>query len=238
MTTHRTSSRAAALVAASLLLLACGSSRSTDTAGTTTTTASTTTTVAGATSSTSTPTSTGDTAVWPFATGTLRFSDPVAAARSFAVDYLGFVNPVIGPFNQGDSRSGEVSVQAKATGPVTTVIVRQLAPDDAWWVLGAATPTLQLQAPSALDTISSPVTLSGESTAFEATVNVEIRQDGTVTPLAADIVMGGSNGTMGPFSKSLTFAAPTATGGAVVLKVLSAEDGNISEASVVRVHFG
>jgi hypothetical protein len=104
-------------------------------------------------------------------------------------------------------------------------------------VLGAATPNLLLESPAALAAIRSPVTLSGRSTAFEATVNVDIRQDGTLTPLKSDIVNGGANGEMGPFSKAIDFPKPSAPAGAIVLKTLSAEDGNITEASVVRVSF-
>ena len=79
--------------------------------------------------------------------------------------------------------------------------------------------------------------LSGQSTAFEATVNVQIRQDGALAPLKEDIVMGGYNGVMGPFSKMVNFTKPTATAGAIVLETLSAKDGSISEASVIRVRF-
>ena len=79
--------------------------------------------------------------------------------------------------------------------------------------------------------------ISGQSTAFEATVNVEIRQDGTLEPLTTGIVMGGSNGEMGPFSKVIPFTKPTAARGAIILKTMSAKDGNIAEASVVRVQF-
>jgi len=80
-----------------------------------------------------------------------------------------------------------------------------------------------------LDSINSPAMLSGQSTAFEATVNVQIRQDGALAPLKEDIVMGGSNGVMGPFSKMVNFTKPTATAGAIVLETLSAKDGSISE---------
>lgn len=218
----------AALVAVGLLLAGCG----TDSDETTTTT----------TKDTVVPTSLPaseqpETAVWPFASGTTRFDDPVAAATSFAVDYLGFVDPVISEFQGGDSRSGEVAIQPTSDGPVTTVFVRMLTSDDSWWVQGAATANLQLESPEALAAISSPVTLSGQSTAFEATVNVEIRQDDSTDPLAEDIVMGGSMGDMGPFSKAITFDAPKANAGAIILKTYSAKDGTISEAGVLRVSF-
>jgi len=175
------------------------------------------------------------TAVWPFVAGSTRYSDPVQAAKGFVVAYLGFVNPLVGAFIQGDGRSGEVAVRASSNGPVTTVMVRKLAPDETWFVLGASSPNLQLASPVWNASVTSPVTLSGRSTAFEATVNVEIRQDGSLTPLASDIVMGGSNGQMGPFSKAVSFARSSARSGAIVLKTMSPKDGKIAEASVLRV---
>jgi len=68
-------------------------------------------------------------------------------------------------------------------------------------VEGAFTEALQLESPEALAAITSPVTVSGQSTAFEAVVNVEIREDGTIDPLVETTVMGGSMGQLGPFSR-------------------------------------
>src|SRR5690606_34132299 len=119
------------------------------------------------------------------ASGT-RFDDPVAAARSFAVDFVGFPEPVVGAFLAGDSRSGEVPVQATEQGPVTTVLVRQLADDGSWWVIGSATPNIEVDAPSWLTAIDSPLHLAGRARAFEGTVNVEIRADGQKGPLVQD----------------------------------------------------
>ena len=175
------------------------------------------------------------TAVWPFASSAIRYSDPVSAARGFATDYVGFTDAVVGEFRQGDARSGEVPVQAKATGPITTVLVRQLG--DSWWVLGASTPNIQLTSPAALATISSPVRLQGMSTAFEATVNTEVRSDGSSQPIGTGIVMGGANGEFGPFDGTLSFSPPTATAGSLVLLTRSAEDGRVTEATVVRTKF-
>ena len=104
-------------------------------------------------------------------------------------------------------------------------------------MLGASTQNLELASPVALTSIASPVTLEGQSTAYEATVNVEVRQDGTVVPLGTNFVMGGSMGEMGPFSKAVAFDTPTATGGAIVLRTLSAENGAVWEVTVVRARF-
>jgi hypothetical protein len=214
-------------LATAIYLLTRDNGNSTRTAATSTT--ATTTSVA-----TTLPVDTS-TAVWPFASSATRYSDPVSAARGFATDYVGFTNPVVGAFRQGDSRSGEVPVQAKATGPVTTVLVRQLG--DSWWVLGASTPNIQLSSPAALTAISSPVRLQGTSTAFEATVNTQVRQDAGTEPLGTGTVMGGANGQMSPFDGTLAFSRPTTASGAVTLLTRSAEDGSVAEATVVRVKF-
>lgn len=246
---HTSPLRTGALVlAGALALAACGSSGGSDASSTTertttsvaktTTTAEATTTTAATTSTTAAPSGEQPaTAIWPFASSDQRFDDPVAAAQSFAADYLGFVDPVMGPFQQGDTRSGEVEVKPIGNGPTSTVLVRQVTDDDTWWVIGASTANLQLTSPEALATIGAPVTLEGQSTAFEATVNVEIRQDGTTEPLVEDFVMGGSMGELGPFSKEISFESPNEGGGAIILKTLSAEDGRVWEASAVRISF-
>ena len=234
--TRRTA--ASVFVALATLVAACSSS-SKPTAPSTTTSApvATTTPTTTAASTTTAPPVALSTAVWPTVASGVRYKTPVSAARAFALEYLHFVDPVVGQFQQGDSRSGEVpirtTVENKSIGPTTTVIVRQL--DGAWWVLGAATPNITLTQPAALAQISSPVRLRGTSTAFEATVNVSIRQDDVAKPLVDGIVMGGSNGQMGPFNASFTFAKPTSSYGAVVLYTISPANGNVAEATVIRV---
>jgi hypothetical protein len=177
------------------------------------------------------------TAVWPFATSLLRFTDPSTAAYSFAVDYLGFTQPIIGAFQRGDTRSGEVPIRAASNGPVTTVMVRQLTSDNTWWILGAASASISVTAPMALASVSSPLALSGRSSAFEAVVNVDLRQDNSLVSVVRTTVMGGSMGVMEPFAKSVTFSAPLESAGALVLRTFSAKDGSVVQASVVRVTF-
>lgn len=210
------------------------------TSGTATTVSSTTTT-APTTTTTATTTTTIDPnlylpAVWPWFDSGVRYVNPMAAARGFAEDSVGFDNPVVGPFQQGDSRSGEVEVRPTADGPVTVVLVRQLGPDDTWWVLGSATANIEVDEPDALDEISSPLTVSGRALAFEGTVDVEVRGDGSTSPLVAGFVTGGGT-EMAPFEGTFTFTSPGQGGGAVVFLTLSAENGQVWEAAVVRVQF-
>ena len=234
-----------AVLALALVMAGCGSSGSegatttkADRPSTTTASDATTTTTEASTTTTSTPgQAQPELAIWPFASGEQRFSSPVDAARSFATEYLGMAHPVVGEFQQGDSRSGEVPITPAETGPTTTVLVRQASSDDSWWVIGAANDHLRLEQPEALATISSPVALSGQSTAFEATITVQVRRDGSVDPIGEGVTMGGANGEMGPFSTDLEFDAAGASSGAIVLETMSAEDGGVMEASVVRVAF-
>lgn len=176
------------------------------------------------------------TAVWPQAGSATRYTEPVAAAKGLAVDFLGFQDPVVGEYMAGDSRSGEVEIRPTATGPVTTVFVRQLG--DTWFALGAATDNIRVTSPGALDAITSPVHLTGTSTAFEANVGVLIYEDGSMTPLAQNFVMGGSMGEFGPFDANIEFTTPHASTGSVVFFTRSMEDGRMWEAGVLRVRFG
>jgi hypothetical protein len=202
---------------------------------TTTTTEATTTTTETTTTLPDTPPDTS-TAVWPYVSSPTRYTDPVDAARGFAVDFVGFVDPVVGEFQAGDTRSGEVEIRPNATGPVTTVMVRQLSGSDTWWVLGSATGNIVVDTPDASATISSPVSVHGTSTAFEATVSVEVREDGNRNAIGQGTVMGGSMGEMGPFDGSIPFSA-TAPHGALLFFTLSAENGQVWEATAFPVQF-
>ena len=224
---------AALLVAVVVILITRGDGGGNSAVTTVTTTTPSTT----RTSSSTTAPLTASLAIWPTTSSTVHYADPVDAARAFVTGYVGFVNPVVGAFQQGDSRSGEVPVQARTAGPVTTVLVRQLGSDGSWSVIGSSTPNIQVTAPAVLATVTSPVTLAGNSTAFEATVNVEVREDSNATPLGKGFVMGGANGQMGPFTATLAFTKPAAAAGALIFMTLSPETSTVSEATVLRVKF-
>ena len=224
--------RSAALILGALTLIsvACGSTTNTTTATTAASIQEAPTTLVAQDTLT---------AVFPTETSTTRFQDPVAAATAFATDYAGFVNPLVGPYQAGDSRSGEVEVRSTANGPVTTVFVRQLGPDDSWWVLGAATPNITLSKPGWFDSISSPVALTGTGSAYEGTISTQVREDDNNQPLGEGFVTGGSIG-MGPFDGTLAFTKPTKPYGAVVLYTQSQEGadvGHTREVGVLRIRF-
>lgn len=176
-------------------------------------------------------------AVWPMIDKMNGFNDPRSAAREFAVTYLGFKSPVVGRFIVQRPALGSVAVTAIKGGPVTTVDLRRLNRASTWWITGATSADIVVTAPTPGATVSSPLLVSGRSTAFEAVVNVEIRADAPSRVLAKSSVMGGSMGVMGPFHRSIPFAPPPTSGGALVLRILSPRDGNVLASSVVRLNF-
>lgn len=203
----------------------------------------TTSTTAGSTTTTGGPETTATTipavatVLWPFPGTTTRFATPEDAARSFAAEFLGFQDPIVEAFRQGDARSGEVPVRAAARGPETTVLVRQVGPGDDWSVLGAVTENIDVTAPAAGATIASPVTVEGRAVAFEGTVQVEVRADGELGAIGEGFVTGGGDEPR-PFTGSVPFETPGAPYGALVFFTTSAEDGRVWEAAAFRVAFG
>ena len=177
----------------------------------------------------------GGAAIWPPVGGDVAYDDPVDAAAGFATELVGFSAPTVGEFRSGDARSGEVEVQSRSDGPVTTVFVRQLTGED-WSVIGAATANIVLESPEALDEISSPVTLDGRATAFEGTVQTAV-SDADGDRLGDGFVTGGTFGELGPFEGQLEFATPDGATGAVVLYTVSARDGTVEEATAIAVRF-
>lgn len=177
--------------------------------------------------------------VFPDPTTSRRFDDPAAAASAFATDVLGFRDPIVGDFAQGDSRSGEVDVRAFATQPhPTTVLVRQLD-DDTWFVLGAVTESIRLDTPAPGATIASPQPLEGAASAFEGTVDVRLLVDGVLEPIATTFVTGSGDETMGPFTGELQFDLPEgAQHGVLILSEFSEVEGQGTlAATAIRVHF-
>lgn len=189
--------------------------------------------------------------IWPFVTedeidaylvdpGIGMFLDPEATALEFAREYLGMPAPVA---PQGyvavEGESGWVDVLPRAGSPITTKVwVHRYGGDDgAHTVYFAETANIELDREALGETVGAPtVAVSGISTAFEAHVDVEVR-DSTGRVLGTSYVMGGANGELAPFSGEVAIEEPTSRHGAVVLSTSSAEDGSLQEATVVPVSF-
>jgi hypothetical protein len=210
-------------------------SDTTTTEATTTTTADTTTTTEATTTTAAFATVDPANAAFPDPTTSRRFDSPEAVAQAFATDLVGFSAPVLGPFQQGDARSGEIEVRAFEDGAPTTVLVRQLE-DDTWFVIGAVTDSIQLASPAAGDPVASPQALAGSAYAFEGTVDVRLFADGAAEPVGETFVTGRGDGVLGDFTGELTFTAPAgATHATLVLSSGGGEDGAPIAAQVLRV---
>lgn len=175
--------------------------------------------------------------IWPLTSSTTRFADPMKAAASFAVAYVGFTDPFVSMPRAGSKDHVAVSLRSTSLGPVTTVVLQRLTNAGTWWVVGAKSKDIQVTWPTSRALVRSPVTLRGRSTAFEAVVNVTIRDDRSLRPLVSTTVRGGSMGVMGPFAQSVSFASARTRDGAVVFRIRSAKDGRVVEATVVPIRF-
>jgi hypothetical protein len=110
-------------------------------------------------------------------------------------------------------------------------------PDGGWVVLQARSEHIQLDSPAPGSTISSPVTVTGTSTAAEGTLGGSVRAIGSTDALGPPaVVMGGSFGEFAPFRATITFEAGGRTDGVLVLiePDLSGEAGMLS-ATVIPV---
>ena len=200
---------------------------------TTTTTGSTTTTEA----TTTTPTSRASIRTSPSTRIPPRRSastTPSPRPSAFAT-FAGYREPLVGEFQQGDARSGEVEVRAFPEGAPSLVLVRQLE-DEAWYVIGVTTDSIVLTTPQIGDTLSSPQPLEGQAYAFEGTVQVRLYADGVQEPIGETFVTGRGDGVLGDFSGEIEFTNDTgATHGVLLLVSESGEDGSAIEVSAIRV---
>jgi hypothetical protein len=224
------------IVAGSFALLRDDKDQKVSTASDTPTTVAPTT-VPGSTTVTTAPTTPEDTTVWPLASAASRsFDSPEAATFSFATEYLHMSDQVqVGTAVPGADSSATVEIHPFATGgPATTVALDQTA--RGWVVVSATAPDVQVETPKVGDPASDPLTVSGQSTAFEAVINLELRPQDTGERVGeVTATMGGANGELGPFSTTLH---PPQDKGPLVLLVYEADasgQGEISAATVIRL---
>jgi hypothetical protein len=211
----------------------------TDDTTTTTESTTTTTTTEPTTTSTTTFTAVVDPAVpiFPDPATSRRFDAPEALVQAFVTEMVGMTSPVVGPFQQGDSRSGEVEVRGFPQGAPTVVLVRQLE-DDTWFVIGAETDSIRPAQPVSGATVSSPQALTGQAYAFEGTVQVRMLADGASQPVGATFVTGRGDGVLGDYSGQIEFDPAGAQHGVLLYTSEGGEDGSPIAFVAHRVHFG
>jgi hypothetical protein len=226
-----------ALAVVALVAAGCGDD---DTTSSGTTTSDDTTTTAEATTTTA-PQGLEQPAVWPAAD--VVFDTPDAAAEDFVTQVLG-VPPALGEFMQGDSRSGEIELRSPGEGGGTAVprgiiLMRQLGPDDGWFVIGVANDNASITTPESLATVAAgPLLVEGVARGFEANVNVRAFVAGDAsTDLDQQITMGGSMETPEPISVTLDLSGAS-SGDVVVILVrggtgLETDPGEVGAIAVV-----
>lgn len=176
--------------------------------------------------------------VWPPPGASTTYTDPIEAVRAFAVGYAGYFEVHVGQFRELADGGGEVDLRANTTGgPVTTVRLRRVTSGPEWSVVSASSPNLVPSAPTPSGVVTSPLRVTGSSTAFEATINLSIR-DANGGPLDEAMAMGGSMGDMGPFEATLTFGSTRTSTGTIELHTISMADGGTAEITAFPVRFG
>jgi hypothetical protein len=204
---HITRPAAALAVAALLVLASCGDDDDEPDA-TTTTTSSTTSTTVGNSTTTTEPEAAGQPAIWPAADVVL--TSPEEAAGDFVTSVLG-VPPTLGEFQQGDARSGELEVLSPGEGEAATPVVRsrlllrQLGPDDGWFVVGAVNDNASITEPaSGAEVPAGPLSVRGQARGFEANVVVSAFVPGDAgVQLDQVVTTGGALETPEPFTVTL-----------------------------------
>lgn len=143
-------------------------------------------------------------AVWPLPDEVL--ATPDEAARSFLGNVFK-VPPVFGQYRAGDSRSGEIEVLVGEQPAVvrSTLLLRQLGPEDGWFVIGAVNSHMTISSPeSGSEVPAGIVTVSGLARGFEAQVSIAAYVAGDSRQLVSQrYALAGSAETSEPFSVDL-----------------------------------
>jgi hypothetical protein len=172
----------------------------------------------------------------------------VRAAKAAAVTFLGELgmrDPVAATYRRTGAATAEVGLHPRAGEgdrqfDQVTTLVRLHRYTYGWAPTGAdAVNTIEVDQPLPYSRIESPVTVSGQSVAYEGTVHVTVLQDrrGADRVLGKGFVTGGGT-ELAPFSGSIRFADPTnGVAGWVVFSGDTGADIGIVSATAVRVRF-
>ena len=170
-------------------------------------------------------------AIWPAAD--VVFATPEEAAADFVSSLLiGEGDPLLGEFQAGDARSGEIAVLfAGETGDLDppqekgVLLLRQIGPTDGWYVIAATSDGVVIDTPSASQEVPAGVlTVAGEGRGFEGTLVVSAFPPGDdAAQLDLQIGAGGAMADLEPFSVELDLSGAAA--GEVVTVLVQGDTG-------------
>lgn len=168
---------------------------------------------------------------------------PESAAKAAVRELLG-VTPILGEFQAGDSRSGEMLVFSPGENGLmqrSLLLLRQMWPGEKWSVIAAINPEIGIDAPPA-GSQQNPgmLTVSGMARGFEGTVIVSAYRVGADNKvLDMRIAAGGGLWDPGPYSVELNLNG-TATGEviAIVVRGDSGLDNDTGEFSAIAIRIG
>jgi hypothetical protein len=174
-------------------------------------------------------------AIWPAAD--VVFATPEEAAADFVSAVLiSEGDPVLGEFQQGDARSGEIAVlfageEGDLDPPLDAgvLLLRQIGPTDGWYVIAAMSDGAVIDIPSALDQVPAGiVTVSGEGRGFEGTLAVSAFPPGDAAArFDLEIGTGGAFDDLQPYSVELDLSG--AAPGEVVVILAHGDTGLSSD---------
>ena len=124
-------------------------------------------------------------------------------ATAFATDFVGFSDPVVGEFQQGDAAPARSRCGASPRARRRWCCVRQLE-DDTWYVIGATTDSIRLATPRSGDTITlAAAARPGRPTPSRAPCRCGLYADGMQEPIGETFVTGRGDGVLGDFTGEL-----------------------------------
>jgi hypothetical protein len=184
-----------------------------------------------------------DDALWPAPGGPL-FDDPVAAVRAFVEEVTGVADPPVSDLRPDGPDRGEVPVLLRSEAGATldavasTVTVARLDGTH-WFVVEAASDDVVIDSPARLQTVASPLAVSGRGHGFEGTIVASVRaRSAPADPLAEAATIAGAGTGLEPFTVDLAFADPSSGAGIVLASDEAAADGAVPHFSARAVRFG
>ncbi len=220
----RTSTRVGVLCATFALLAAsCGGDDQAAPATTAAVTSTTATTAAPATTTT-VPPLLGQPALWP-APGVV-FTTPEEAATDFVRSVFS-VEPVLGPYQAGDQRSGELEVFTPGEAePLSRslLLMRTLGTAGGWFVIGAVSDAVTITTPEVnAEVPAGALTVEGVAEAFEGTVVVTAFPAGRADQVLDQVVTQGGATSPSPYRATLDLSG--AAPGEVIAVVVRGDTG-------------